>query len=98
MKKQNTTPLFEKPTEKNCRLILNDQCSGENGCPNNPGCSCTHGIEGQVCEHGVSNKPLKRSHISQCQLSKNHEVTQCPLYPGQGCVHGIEGQICEHGM
>lgn len=48
--------LFEYPTSEECRLIADGEFSNESGCPLHPGCSCSHGLDSFVCEHGITTK------------------------------------------
>jgi len=106
MKKQNILTgdrLFEKPTERDCRLIKNDECSGVSGCPLHPGSSCSHGIEGQECAYGIKSllPRFEYRETVNCQLIASNICTSstgCPLHPGHACSHGLEGYVCEYGI
>jgi len=94
--------LFEKPTSKDCRLMHNDECSGDAGCPLHPGSSCSHGLEGQICEYGMFHKKhFEQPATDRCQLIIHNICSSkkgCPLHPGSNCSHGLEGQVCEYGI
>ncbi len=46
--------LFTYPNSNECRLIATKAETNVHGCPIHPGCSCSHGLDGFVCEHGIA--------------------------------------------
>lgn len=46
--------LFTYPNSNECRLIARKTETNAHGCPIHPGCSCSHGLDGFVCEHGIA--------------------------------------------